>query len=89
MRFFTPEVAWHNRDPVFSVDIQQDKVSNHVYRLASGGADAHIVVRVFLLKFIFTYTIMSDYNIGIIIDLVRRIRYYGRVKRNTKSRFCC
>ena len=44
MKCFTPEIAWHNRDPVLSIDIHVDQVSKFVYRLASGGADTHIVV---------------------------------------------
>lgn len=48
MKYFTPEIAWHNRDPVFSIDIQPDKVSESTYRLASGGADTHVVVRLYI-----------------------------------------
>lgn len=44
MKCFTPEIAWHNRDPVLCVDIHVDKVSTSVYRLVSGGADTHIVI---------------------------------------------
>ena len=49
MRFATPEIAWHNRDPVYSVDIQPvnqvDPATNDVwYRLATSGADAQIVL---------------------------------------------
>lgn len=43
MKCTIPEIAWHNRDPVLSIDIQP--VKNECYRLVSGGTDCHILVR--------------------------------------------
>lgn len=43
MKCVIPEISWHNRDPVLSVDIQP--VTNEFYRLASGGGDCHVLVR--------------------------------------------
>lgn len=42
MKCTIPEIAWHNRDPVLSVDIQPSE--NEIYRLASGGTDCHVLV---------------------------------------------
>lgn len=46
MKCTIPEISWHNRDPVLSIDIQpkfEDK--NEFYRLATGGTDSHVLVR--------------------------------------------
>lgn len=54
MKCTIPEISWHNRDPVLSVDIQQckqikDDVNGKLYwRLATGGADSHVLVIKFL-----------------------------------------
>ena len=49
MKIATPEVAWHNRDPVYSVDIQpqlqkSEDGSTGWYRVATSGADSAIVM---------------------------------------------
>lgn len=48
MKFSTPEVAWHNRDPVYSVDIQpqlqKGEKGEDWYRLATSGADSVIII---------------------------------------------
>lgn len=44
----TPEISWHNRDPVLSVDIQagiyETSKKETFWRLATGGADSHVLV---------------------------------------------
>lgn len=65
MKCYTPEIAWHNRDPVFSVDIQRDPVSKSIYRLASGGADTHIVVRKTLFSSVQSFTFINLYLLQI------------------------
>jgi len=51
MKCFVPEISWHNRDPVYSVDFQPKQGRNEpFYRLASGGADFHVVVSIFSVK---------------------------------------
>nr|CAH7753903.1 unnamed protein product [Callosobruchus chinensis] len=42
MKCTIPEISWHNREPVLSVDIHP--VSNEFYKLASGGGDSHILI---------------------------------------------
>ncbi|XP_058464649.1 chromatin assembly factor 1 subunit B [Malaya genurostris] len=46
MKCQIPEISWHNRDPVLSVDIQPRTSSdkNELYRLASGGTDTHVLI---------------------------------------------
>lgn len=48
MKCTTPEISWHNRDPVLSVDIQSGLQKNSkgdiFWRLATGGADSHVLV---------------------------------------------
>ena len=48
MRSFTPQISWHNRDPVLSVDIQNRVLTSTdtsvSYRLATSGNDSHVIV---------------------------------------------
>ena len=54
MKTITPEIAWHNRDPVYSVDLQariQESSSDNAssspakwYRLATSGTDSQVVI---------------------------------------------
>lgn len=45
MKCVIPEISWHNRDPVLSVDIQPKPLENDdKIRLASGGYDSHVLV---------------------------------------------
>lgn len=54
MKCTIPEISWHNRDPVLSVDIQPI-LNNDFYRLATGGTDSHVLVNIPL----FLYKILS------------------------------
>lgn len=44
MKFAIPEISWHNRDPVLSVDFQPQADSTEPLRLATGGTDSHVLV---------------------------------------------
>lgn len=48
MKCITPEISWHNRDPVLSVDIQSGSYDNSTggtfWRVATGGADCHVLI---------------------------------------------
>lgn len=50
MKCTIPEISWHNRDPVLSIDIQPSKKKPHspeedpFWRLATGGADTHVLI---------------------------------------------
>ncbi|XP_078036753.1 chromatin assembly factor 1, p105 subunit [Augochlora pura] len=44
----TPEISWHNRDPVLSIDVQagiyETSKGEIFYRVATGGADSHVLI---------------------------------------------
>lgn len=42
MKCTIPEISWHNREPVLSVDIHP--ISKEFYKLASSGGDTHVLV---------------------------------------------
>lgn len=48
MKSFTPEISWHNRDPVLSLDIQNKiNVSSdnfEFYRIVTSGNDSHVII---------------------------------------------
>ena len=44
MKCTIPEISWHNRDPVLSIDIQKQNPDEQFYRLASGGTDSHVLI---------------------------------------------
>ena len=44
MKFITPEISWHGRDPVYSVDFQY--IEGEICRLASCGTDRLIRVNI-------------------------------------------
>nr|XP_045607869.1 chromatin assembly factor 1 subunit B-like [Procambarus clarkii]XP_045607870.1 chromatin assembly factor 1 subunit B-like [Procambarus clarkii] len=43
MKCTIPEISWHNRDPVLSIDIQPNS-QDGIYRLATAGTDTHVVI---------------------------------------------
>uniref|UniRef100_A0A6M2DIZ6 Putative histone transcription regulator hira wd repeat superfamily protein n=1 Tax=Xenopsylla cheopis TaxID=163159 RepID=A0A6M2DIZ6_XENCH len=44
MKCTIPEISWHNRDPVLSIDLQPKVVDTDVQRLATGGTDSHVLI---------------------------------------------
>jgi chromatin assembly factor 1 subunit B len=58
MKCQIPEISWHNRDPVLSVDIQPINKSGRscFHRLASGGSDTHVLVIIHIYKVIMLLT---------------------------------
>ncbi|KAI5733217.1 hypothetical protein M8J76_009076 [Diaphorina citri] len=44
MKCTIPEISWHNRDPVLSVDIQLKQEKDNCYRIVTGGADSHVFI---------------------------------------------
>ncbi|XP_043644137.1 chromatin assembly factor 1 subunit B [Drosophila teissieri] len=72
MKCKIPEISWHNRDPVLSVDIQQNGLglrSPTVCRLASGGSDAHVLI---------WYVNRSDDAEGVDVDLAADLSRHQR-----------
>lgn len=57
MKVVTCEIAWHNKEPVYSLDFQQN-ADGKVHRLATAGVDT--TVRVSELSFIcFTHAVFA------------------------------
>ncbi|XP_015590249.1 chromatin assembly factor 1 subunit B [Cephus cinctus] len=48
MKCTIPEISWHNRDPVLSIDVQPGTINSEKneisWRVATGGADSHILI---------------------------------------------
>ncbi|CAG9579104.1 unnamed protein product [Danaus chrysippus] len=65
MKFAIPEISWHNRDPVLSVDIQPKSNASEPLRLATGGTDSHVVIW-YLSK-----TITGSVKLEVAADLTR------------------
>ncbi|GBL86407.1 Chromatin assembly factor 1 subunit B [Araneus ventricosus] len=42
MKCQVPQISWHSRDPVLSIDFQPGK--RNIQRLASGGTDSHVLI---------------------------------------------
>ncbi|XP_067634310.1 chromatin assembly factor 1 subunit B [Eurosta solidaginis] len=81
MKCKIPEISWHNRDPVLSVDIQPkpnvcgEQISNGKHRLASGGTDAHVLI------WYMNYTEDgNDIELDLAADLTRHQRAVNAVK---------
>ncbi|XP_061399765.1 chromatin assembly factor 1 subunit B [Musca vetustissima] len=75
MKCKIPEISWHNRDPVLSVDIQP-KSSDNIYRLCSGGTDAHVLIWYMKL----TSGDHGDIELDLAADLTRHQRAVNVVK---------
>jgi len=50
MKIFSPEISWHNREPVLSVDIQS--IDKNTLRAVTAGYDCHLIVWRIILNFI-------------------------------------
>lgn len=48
MKCSIPEISWHNREPVLSVDLHP--LTTNFYKLATGGGDCHVIVSYSLLS---------------------------------------
>lgn len=63
MKCTIPEISWHNRDPVLSIDIQPKlDEKNEFYRLATGGTDSHVLVRMVLCLHFVLLMIRREYT---------------------------
>ncbi|CAG9785870.1 unnamed protein product [Diatraea saccharalis] len=65
MKFAIPEISWHNRDPVLSVDFQPQSEDNGPLRLATGGTDSHVLI------WYLSATVAGSVNIEVAADLTR------------------
>ncbi|XP_053662635.1 chromatin assembly factor 1 subunit B [Anopheles marshallii] len=77
MKCQIPEISWHNRDPVLSVDIQPKGANDrdHQYRLASGGTDSHV-----LIWYMIQNPMCGTINLELAADLTRHQRAVNAVR---------
>uniref|UniRef100_A0A182WJ33 CAF1B/HIR1 beta-propeller domain-containing protein n=1 Tax=Anopheles minimus TaxID=112268 RepID=A0A182WJ33_9DIPT len=77
MKCQIPEISWHNRDPVLSVDIQPRGTNDrdHQYRLASGGTDSHV-----LIWYMIQNPTCGTINLELAADLTRHQRAVNAVR---------
>uniref|UniRef100_A0A182RQU6 CAF1B/HIR1 beta-propeller domain-containing protein n=1 Tax=Anopheles funestus TaxID=62324 RepID=A0A182RQU6_ANOFN len=77
MKCQIPEISWHNRDPVLSVDIQPRGANDrdHQYRLASGGTDSHV-----LIWYMIQNPTCGTINLELAADLTRHQRAVNAVR---------
>jgi hypothetical protein len=55
MKCTIPEISWHNKDPVLSVDVQPKSGNDSFERLATGGTDSHVVVSITLMLYMWLF----------------------------------
>lgn len=65
MKYAIPEISWHNRDPVLSVDFQPKASESDPLRLATGGTDSHVLVR--------TLDLLSNSSAKAALEKLRKI----------------
>ncbi|XP_035433539.2 chromatin assembly factor 1 subunit B [Spodoptera frugiperda] len=81
MKFAIPEISWHNRDPVLSVDFQPKADSTEPLRLATGGTDSHV-----LIWYIST-TDTGSVNLEVAADLTRHQKAVNVVRWSPNGQF--
>lgn len=77
MKCQIPEISWHNRDPVLSVDIQPRTSGDKgdFYRLASGGTDSHV-----LIWYMTQNAECGTISLDVVADLARHQRAVNAVR---------
>ncbi|XP_026486445.1 chromatin assembly factor 1 subunit B [Vanessa tameamea] len=81
MKFAIPEISWHNRDPVLSVDFQPKSEPNEPLRLATGGTDSHV-----LIWYIST-TEKGSINLEVAADLTRHQKAVNVVRWSPNGQY--
>ncbi|KAH9640018.1 hypothetical protein HF086_008113 [Spodoptera exigua] len=81
MKFAIPEISWHNRDPVLSVDFQPKADATEPLRLATGGTDSHV-----LIWYIST-TDTGSVNLEVAADLTRHQKAVNVVRWSPNGQF--
>ncbi|XP_072939227.1 chromatin assembly factor 1 subunit B isoform X2 [Epargyreus clarus] len=81
MKFAIPEISWHNRDPVLSVDFQPQSDPAGPLRLASGGTDSHV-----LIWYIST-TDTGSVNLEVAADLTRHLKAVNVVRWSPSGQY--
>ncbi|CAH1999988.1 unnamed protein product [Acanthoscelides obtectus] len=79
MKCTIPEISWHNREPVLSVDIHP--ISSEFYKLASGGGDSHVLI------WQMTITENGAVKQEVVSDLTRHQRAVNCVRWSPEGKF--
>ncbi|ENN76398.1 hypothetical protein D910_11396, partial [Dendroctonus ponderosae] len=79
MKCTIPEISWHNKEPVFSVDIFPE--NGQFYRLASGGGDCHVLI------WQMTIALNGAVNQDLISDLTRHQRSVNCVRWSPSGKY--
>ncbi|KAJ8674871.1 hypothetical protein QAD02_010657 [Eretmocerus hayati] len=76
MKVTIPEISWHNRGPVLSVDVQTGcgNSDERFWRVASGGADSHVLI------WHVTFNEAGEANVTCVADLERHQRTVNVVR---------
>ncbi|CAD5113360.1 DgyrCDS2532 [Dimorphilus gyrociliatus] len=59
MKLVTPEIAWHNRDPIYACDLQPPQEGSELQRLATCGPDR--VIRIWNISFHDDYKVKVEF----------------------------
>lgn len=81
MKFAIPEISWHNRDPVLSVDFQPNANSSEPIRLATGGTDSHVLI------WYLSTTDTGAVNLEVAADLTRHQKAVNAVRWSPNGSF--
>lgn len=79
MRCQVPQISWHSRDPVLSIDFQP--IQSDVLRLASGGTDSHVLI------WYVTYQENKSIKLECASDLYRHNKAVNVVRFSPKGEF--
>ncbi|KAJ8721164.1 hypothetical protein PYW07_001939 [Mythimna separata] len=81
MKFAIPEISWHNRDPVLSVDFQPKADSTEPLRLATGGTDSHVLI------WYLSTTETGSVNLEVAADLTRHQKAVNVVRWSPNGQY--
>ncbi|CAH2108700.1 unnamed protein product [Euphydryas editha] len=81
MKFAIPEISWHNRDPVLSVDFQPKCEPNDPLRLATGGTDSHVLI------WYLSTTEKGSVNLEVAADLTRHQKAVNVVRWSPSGQY--
>lgn len=90
MKLVTPEIAWHNRDPIYACDLQPPQEEDELQRLATCGPDSVIRVskifkRTKILKYLHICNMFQMWNVSLHDDHKVKVEFLSSLLRHTKA----